>query len=488
VANFLAIDWDEAECRYALASLRNEKVIVRKVGTAPIASAEGDNHGFVAASHLASLSATIRTFRRDERIGKSPLLVSLGRNEVEWLQQKLPPGKESEIPSLLKNQVLREVAGSTEADPIDYLIYESSYDGHRVLALTISQSYRRSLVRTFRSLGHKPMRIGFRAGNVAELVLQNQKLLEGDATEPRIVVDRVGNDVDLIIIANGRISAIRSFRLPADDQEKNLADEIERTLTIGVDGGNPLPIRHVVLFGDGTEQELPELLSQNGLTVQFLNPFTLPSVVAKNLTGLSEPEKFAPLIGSLLIQARKLKPAIDFLKPKEAPKPPNYLRPVVAALVLLSILCGWLYHWNQGEINALQAELDAVKEEHQRVATKIMELTPTMIVLRGTVAFESQNVVWLDVLKDLSEVLPGDTDLVVTQMEFRTGPVVMVGGRRSVGTITLYGVVRDLSVLRELQYKLDSSGRYRMVLPTPRPNPAGGGYSLSFNTTIYLLR
>jgi len=487
VATFLAIDWDETECRYALASLRGEKVILRKVGSAPIATTEGGELGFVAAPPLASLSATIRAVRREQRIAKSPLLVSLGRNEVEWLQQKLPPSKESEIPSLLKNQVLREVAGSTEADPIDYLIYESSYEGHRVLALTISYAYRKSLLRTFRSLGHKPMRIGFRAGNVAELVLQNRNLLEGDANEPRIVVDRVGSDVDLIIIANGRISAIRSFRLPADDQEKNLADEIDRTLTIGTDDGKPLSIQHVVLFGDGTETELPEYLTQNGLTVQFLNPFTLPGVYAKKLKDRNEPEKFAPLVGSLLIQTRKLKPAIDFLKPKEAPKPPNYLRPAVGLLVLLGILGGWLYHWNQEELNAMQTELDAIKEEHKLVATKIDDLTPTMNVLRSTVAFESQNVVWLDALKDLSEVLPGDTDLVVTQMTFTTG-VTIVGNRRSVGTVTVYGMVRDLSVLRELQYKLDSSGRYRMVMPTPRPNPAGGGYSLSFNTTIYLLR
>jgi len=481
VAKFLAIDWDETECRYAVATLQNEKVAIRDVGIIPVMSIDGD-----LGTPLDTLSVAILSLCKEEKIGSCPLLISLGRNEVEWLQQKLPPCKESEIPLLLKNQVLREVSGSTEADPLDYLVLESSYEGHRVLALTISQTFRRSLTRTFRSLGHPPVRIGFRAGNVAELVLQNLALLEGEPSEPRLVVDRVGSDVDLIIVADKRISAIRSFRLPAEDQQKNLADEIERTLTIGLEGSNPLQVRHVVLFGDGTETELPEYLSQNGLTVQFLNPFTLPNVsVSKKV---SDPEKFAPLIGSLLIQSQKIKPVIDFLHPKEAPKPANYTRPVLAAFILLGIVCFGLYYWNQEEIRGLEAELAQTKAEYQQVASELQQLRPIYNVLSQTWVWESQNVVWLDVLKDLSEVLPGSTDLVVAQMAFTTGPITNISNRRSVGTITLQGMVRDPSVLWELQGKLHTSGRYLMLFQAPTQNPAGGGYPWWFRTTIHQLR
>jgi len=480
VAKFLAIDWDEAECRYAVATVQNEKAAVRDVGIVPVVSMDDTEFS----SPLDTLSFAIHALCKEEKIGSCPLLISLGRNDVEWLQQKLPPCKESEIPLLLKNQVLREISGSTEADPLDYLILESAAEGHRILALTISQTFCRSLMRTFRAQGLPPVRVGFRAGNVAELVLQNQALLEGEPAEPRLIVNRVGNDVDLIIIVEKRISAIRSFRLPAEDSHKNLADEIERTLTIGLEGNNPLTIRYVVLFGDGTEKELPTYLSQNGLMVQFLNPFTLPNVSVSK--SVSDPEKFAPLIGSLLIQSQKIKPAIDFLHPKEAPKPTNYARPALMALVLLGIICFGLYYWNQGVVHKLEADLAAVKAEHQQVAAELQQVMPSWNVLRQTYYWETQNVVWLDVLKDLSEVLPGDTDLVVAQMTLTTGPV--ANYPRSAGTITLYGMVRDPSVLRDLQNKLHSSGRYLMQFQTPEPNPAGGGYPWLFRTTIHRLR
>jgi len=473
----LAIDWDEMECRYVVATLQGEKIAIRNAGIVPIDDEEFD-------STLPALATALYALCKEEKIGSCPLLVSLGRNEVEWLQQKLPPCKETEVPQLLKNQVLREISGSTEADPLDYLVLESSSEGHRVLALMISQTYRKTLTRTFRSLGYPPTRIGIRASNVAELVLHNSALLDGEADKPRLVVDIVGNDVDLIIIAEGRIAAIRSFRLPAEQQQKNLADEIERTLTIGLEGDDPLPVQHVVMFSDGTETELSKYLSQIGLTVQFLNPFTIPNVSAS--TNVHDPEKFAPLIGSLIIQSKNAKPVVDFLHPKEAPKPPDYTRPAVFALAMLVAVCVGLYFWNQSVINGMKKELETIKATHQQVATEINELTPGWNVLAQTWNWEAQNVVWLDVLKDLSYVLPSGTDLVVEQMTLTTGQTNNVRG--ATGSIALSGIVRDPAILMKLMGDLHSSGRYLMQVPRTWPNPAGGGYPVRFSTTIYPVR
>jgi len=477
VARFLAIDWDELECRYAAATLQHDKVVLREVGIVPI---EEEEDG-VETSSLVTLSMAIHNLCKEEKIGSCPLLLSLGRNEVEWLPQKLPPCKDSEIPQLLKNQVLREISGSSELDPIDYLLLESSSEGHRVLALTISQMFRKTLTRTFRSLGHPPQRIGIRAGNAVELVLQNMALLDGEPSEPRLVVNMAGNDADLIIIADGRISAIRSFRLPIEQQQKNLAEEIERTLTIGLEGTDPVPIKHVVLFGDETETKLAGYLVPSGLAVQFLNPFTLPNVSAPQ--NVSEPEKFASLVGSLLIQARKSKPVIDFLHPKEAPKPPDYTRPALLAVVLLGVICTGLYFWNQGVIRGMEQQLEAIKEEHKQVAGEIQQLTPSWQTLQHSLAWEYQNVVWLDVLKNFSDVLPGNTDLVVEQMTFTTGPI--NNNPRLAGSIMLSGMVRDTSVLMKLQNDLNTSKIYLMQNPTTTHNPAGGGYPMKFRTTIY---
>lgn len=487
MARFLAIDWDETECRYAAATLHNEKVVLREVGIVPI---EEEEDG-VESSPLVTLSMAVHHFCKEEKIGSCPLLISLGRNDVEWLPQKLPPSKESEIPLLLKNQVLREIPGSIEADPVDYLILETSPEGHRILTLTISQTFQKTLTRTFRSLGYPPQRIGFRAANAAELVLQNAALLDGEPSEPRLIVNLVGNDADLIIVTEGRITAIRSFRLPLEHQQKNLAEEIERTLTIGWEETEPVTIKRVILFGNETETKLAGYLTQNGLDVQFLNPFTLPNVSAPKISALksgSEPEKFASLIGSLLVQSQKNKPVIDFLHPKEAPKPPNYTRPALLTLILLAIVGVGLYFWNQGVIRSMEKQLADIKEEHKKVAGKIQELQPSYQTLWYTLDWELRNVLWLNVLKDLSTILPGNTDLVVDQMTFTTGAVNNVP--RSTGSIMLTGMVRDTSVLIKLQNDLNSSGRYYMLYPAPTPNPASGGsggYPWLFRTTIYRL-
>jgi hypothetical protein len=225
-------------------------------------------------------------------------------------------------------------------------------------------------------------------------------------------------------------------------------------------------------------------LSQSNLTVQFLNPFTLPNVSVSN--PVAEPEKYAPLIGSLLLQSQKIKPVIDFLHPKEAPKPPNYTRPILMALALLGVVCFGLYYWNGVALARMEAELAEIRDRHQQVSQELNQVTPVWTVLQHTQAWESQNVVWLDVLRDLSLVLPDSTDLVVTQITMTTGQV-RVRNAVATGSISLYGMVRCHSVLQRLQHDLQASGRYLVQQPTPTPNPAGGGYPWLFRTTIFRL-
>jgi hypothetical protein len=130
--------------------------------------------------------------------------------------------------------------------------------------------------------------------------------------------------------------------------------------------------------------------------------------------------------------------------------------------------------------------LAKTKADHQQIAGKLMQIQPSWNVLRQTQLWESQNVLWLDVLKELSEVLPMNTDLVVTQMSLATGPI--NNNPRLAGMISMTGMVRDPSILLKLQQDLQSSGRYVMQYPSPSPNSAGGGYPWLFRTSIYRLR
>lgn len=494
MARYLAIDWDDAECRYLFASAQKGTVTVRKAGSAALESARKEEDGIGSPSdELPDLVDAIQNVLKEERIDPSPILVSLGRSKVEMLYQTLPPCLESEIPVLLKNQVLREHSGFSDFDPLDYLrLGNGGEEECKVLAFTIPLSYRQTLIRRLRSIGRTPQRIGFRPVAAAELIVRSD--LAPDELEPAILVDVVGRDIDLVLLEGKRIASIRSFRLPESlsylEIVRRIGEEVERTVTIGFDGLADVPIRKIFLFGGEDDwTPLVDLLISMELEPIVVNPFTIPGIVAPTIPEL--PGRFAPLLGLLKDQAsgRKSGPAmeqIDFLHPKEAPKPANHVRSVLMILFLLLVVGFGLYHWNRGVVRNMEADLAQLEKEYAEVVTQFRQVQPIYNVLRQTYLWDSQGVVWLDELRELSVVLPDEQDLVVSQISFTTGPI--NNNPRLSGMIQMSGMIRDPSVLMTLRNNLRAKGIYDMSYQAPSVNPAGGGYPWLFRTSIVRIK
>lgn len=494
MARFLAIDWDDTECRYILASVQKGSVAVRKAGAVVLESAlenEEEGEEKPKTPDLSDVSAALRKLAKEERLEACPVLVALDRSKVEMLYTELPPCRESEIPVMLKNQVLRELHGYSDYDPLDYLpLGNNVEEGRNLLALTIPMSFRQQLVRAFRSAGRPTRSIGLRAVAAAELVLWGENAPE--KFEPGLVVNVVGNEVDLVLLEGEYLVSLRSFRLPEQlsftESVERIANEVRRTLTIGLENMTAAPIKKVILFG-GEDDWTPllETLGGDGLEAVLVNPFTLPGVACGDVPA--QPGRFAPLMGLLFAQqpgrSSQRKSVVDFLHPKEAPKPTNYVLAVFLALILLCI-CGYgLFVWNRGVIRSMEEELAKVKEEHAQVAAQIQTVYPNWNVLAQTKNWESQNVPWLDELRSLSILLPAEQDLVVSQMSFVTGPI--NNNPRMRAMIQMSGMVRDPTVLRKLQLDLRKWG-YLMQNPNPSVNPAGGGYPWVFQTSIYRVK
>ncbi|MDR3183618.1 MAG: hypothetical protein LBT89_12010 [Planctomycetaceae bacterium] len=476
--HYLAADWDDSECRFVAAAVQKDSVSVLHYGTVPLERTEEDNE-------VACLTATLRKVCKDRNLGKIPVVLLLGRSQTDWLYQHLPNCSENEIPLLLKNQVLRELPHFADFDPLDFIVLDHQTDGYQLLAITYPLTHRQRLTKAFRSIHLPPQRIGFRAVDAAETAFAEERLwLGSDDTEGKtaaLIVSTAGCDADLILAVNKRIRSIRSFRLPQENQRQSLIDEIQRTVTVGFDGIDITPQR-LILFDETLVSGLTDL----ELDIQVLHPFSLQKVSAAAMPAdAAEPAgesagQYAPLIGSLL--ALHNKQGIDFLHPKEAPKPPNYLRPALLAVLCIGIVGYGIYRWNQGIVRGLETKLAEVKKEHQQVAGELQSIQPGWNVLRQTQIWESQNVLWLDVLKDLSQIMPNGTDLVVSQMSFSQGPA---NNPRIRGTVMLSGMVRDPQVLRQLQSDLQKTGRYVMQNPAPSANPAGGGYPWLFKASVY---
>ncbi|MDR0871625.1 MAG: hypothetical protein LBN39_12620 [Planctomycetaceae bacterium] len=496
MTRFLAVDWDESELRYLSADVQKGTLNVYKAGTAPLevpVSEEETAPAAGAVPKLPPLFAALRTLIKEERLDVNAVLLTLDRNKTEILEQTLPPCSEPEIPVLLKNQALRELPHFAEHDPLDFIVLTTAENGERkVLAAGIQLVFRQELVRSFRSLGKAVQGITYRPAAAVELFRYTQFV--SDEPEYVLLVNVVRTDVEIITLNGRQIHSVRSFRLPEQsgltETATVLADEIERTAVIGIEGDETSAIQKVFLFG--TEEEWTQLtavLAEKQLNAAVIEPFAVPGITTSKLLKLPENQgRFAPLLGVLLSRQSAGLPlqTLDLLHPKEPPKPRNYVRPILLAAVLLAIAGYGVYHWNTEVIKGLEAELASVKEEHGKTAAGLQTAAPAYQVLSQVRNWEIMNVPWLDELSELSQVFPREQDLVITRMSFMTGRV--GNNPRSAGTIQLAGMVRDPSVLLKLRDDLQSKGIYLVRYPAPAPNPAGGGYPWLFQTTIYRLK
>ncbi len=485
---YLAIDWDEFECRYVLASLQKGTWKIRKAGA--VSLAESSNTEDVttksSAERLAGMTTTLKNALKTQRIESAPLLLNLSRNQVEMLYLTLPPSPEADVPVMLKNQLLRELPSFSEYDPLDFLVLsDTGDDSLRLLALTMPLSARQTLTKSFRSIGRVPKRIGIRPLSAAKLVAQSE--LAPDKFEPGIVVDLVGREVDIILMEGGRIVSVRSLRLPegltSEESLARIADELERSAMIAAEGIAPEAIKKLYLFGTENEWTLltERLAKGRPWEITVVDPFDLPGFTVANTVTIPEPSgRFASLLGLLADQQNRTRNSIDLLHPKEAPKPPNYLRVVLMTAVLL-IVCGLgLFHWNQGVIAEMEAERAKLEKAYTEAYTGYQQAYPIYAVLQSAGNWDAGSSAWLDELRDLSLVLPGEQDLVLSQISFTA----MTGGQYK-GVIRLSGMVRDPAILTSMRQTLESQGRYRMQAPQVTVNPAGGGYPSRFTTEIY---
>lgn len=502
MARFLAVDWDDNEIRYLLASLKKDRLTTLKIGSAPLEHESGDEND--------PLAAPLRTFRtrfKERRLEKCRTSLLLGRSAFDMFPLELPAASDAELPDMVKNQVMRELPGFFEVDPVDYIpITDQAAPQRRLLALTLSAVRRQKLQRAFRTLGFPIARLGSRNVAAAELALRSdlfvstRKDAEADApatpehpsfgsTDPILIVTILTNEVELTTLLDRKIVALRSFKLPEslDNEEfdERVAAEIVRTATIGVPDESDQPIKRMILYGTQEEHEpLVRLLQDRELDVLLVNPFEIHDLVCDERPEF--PGRYAPLLGALRAVGEGRREAVDFLAPKEKPRPVNHARLTVMALLIIAILGYGLYQWNAVAIGRLTVEADRLSKERDDLAAEIKKYANQYFILNRTRIWDMQGANWLDELRDISINFPGAEDLVITQMTFDSGPI--NNNPNITGAIRLRGMVRDLSVLRLLQQKLHQGRFHRMQFPAPSRNPAGGGYPWLFSTTIYVFR
>lgn len=439
----LVLDWDQREIRYVLGQTHGRGVRVLAMNALPLPPA-GEDAQRVEQAFAAEIKGLLTRWKA----GRPRVLVALPRSSVELLYLTLPPASAEELPELVANQAAQQSPTITEDTLLDFLPAPGDPGSPRsVLAAALAEEEQQRIRGRLAAAGLTPQRLVLRPLGGVSLF---RRLIA--ATEQTcLLIDRVGQDLALNVVAPGRLGFTRTVRLPEQISEEDVADrlvaEAKRTVLaapreqVGEEG-----IRKIYIFGRPADQEslAAEIGSDLSLPVEVLDP--LDAVQAPDAAVPPQPERFAPLLGVLLDEAEGSHP-IDFLHPRRPPHPWARWRiaAVAAGGLALVALALVLYVWSTlAEVNA----------DNQRLAARLRDLNETARKgvkqkqrIEAIAAWKNRDVNWLEELRDLSVRFPGPRDAVVLRMSMRPS-------QGAGGLVDLQGLVRDPKVVVNLERQL----------------------------------
>jgi hypothetical protein len=444
----LAVDWDRHEARYVLGTTASGKVKVHAIGSVSLVDvAEGGREP------QPDLSGSLAAALAEEKVGRLPALVGVERSSIEILHFTLPPAKDTELPELVAHQAMRESPSIGEHSVVDFVpIHDNPSTPRGVIAAALSPDERERIRRTCEAAGLKPARMLLRPFAAASLFLRTASPSE----ETYLLVNRITEEVDLTIVVDGRPVFFRTVRLPEGADPSQLTErllmEINRTLAAAPQthlGGET--VECVYLFGrDDDHQDLVARVREDlFLPAKVSNPFEVLRVEEELIP--EDSGRFVPLLGMLLDEAAGSH-AVDFLHPREKPKPVSRKRiaAIVGAVLAVAVLV--VGHQRYSTWAEIDADCEALREELDELKKATDKADDLGKLVDAVGAWKSSEVVWLDELRDLSLRLPSARNLMLSQMSMRLSPP--AGGR-----VEFEGVMRAPEVLVSLERSVDDEYR-----------------------------
>jgi Tfp pilus assembly PilM family ATPase len=433
---YLAIEWDAAECRVAVASIRGRQVAIEHAFSFPRAG--GDDTPGVLGARLAQ--------ELDSRgCGRPETLVSVGRTRIELRQFAVPPAEEDDLPDLVRFQAAREFNELDDRWRLDFLPIESSGEGPKpVLATAIAPSEIASIEKVCETAGLTLRKVLLRPCEAASLLTAG-----GGGSAPQLLIELFAEEADLTVIHGGKTVFLRTTRFAGGRPAvPALVAEIRLTLAAArnqlvTESGESVKIDSLVLFGqDPIDLQLVESVkAELGLPVTLLDPFA-GMTIAPSLSAAmpAHAERYAPLLGMLQGELRNTRHAIDFLNPRRRPEPVSRrnlwisLGATAALLIVVYIIWGRVDHY------LLDAEVKdltrSVKEIQDDLDSRKKDRTNTAEIRKWV----DQEAVWLDEMAGLSRGMPTARDAMLSEFTASSGArgsqMDIKGWTRDYGTIS----------------------------------------------------
>ncbi len=470
----LAIEWDQKELRCLLARVGRGKVRVLAAQSVPLPqpSAEPEGEEDVVLLALASVVA-------EWKLKGVPTTMVLPRRSVELLDLTAPPTPDPELPELVQNLVAGEAA-VREDDVVDFAVHDRDEEqSRRVTAVVLSAAELNRLQSLAQSVKLRLHRVLLRPYVTAGLFLKEHPARRSRA----LLVNVVGEEADLVLVADGLVKATRTVRLPGSPDQQTafsqLLDEVRRTVLVAPLGETDEPTVEgvFVLGGQRATDFAAHVEAELGFEAEAFDVF---ATVAGETGKATYDDSYAPLLAAAHAEAARAEPLVDLLHPKKPPKPPN--RKLYAAGVAAAVLAvaGYGYHY-------VQSQLEELDQQNQALATRVNELTQTLrkvqrkrILFNAVNAWQRGGVNWLDELRDLAQRLPPDNEVVFQSIS--VGPA-----RAGLSVVTIRGVARSQRAVVELERLLRD--RFHQVrTPKLEERVRNEKSYWQFETSVYLVR
>ena len=473
MASTIILQWDTARIRAAVGTASENSPSVQKVVAFDLSSG-GDT------DEVMTMADTIAAGLKEQKVGKGDAVVVVDRTTAELRVLSVPPVPDDELPDIVRFQANREFTSVSEGWLIDFISLPSSPNGQRrVLAGAISPQVAAQIRGACDTAGLNLKKVILRPFASGSL-LSKAGMLQEDC----VLIEMLGDAVDLTVYAQGELQLTRSIRLSAEASEealiKQMQMELKRTLTSFQNQQHDAAIKRVILMAPESlagslEKELAE---GTGLQCLLVDPWS----VFKNIGSAkrqvpADSEQLGAVLGGLCTPAGDFS-EIDFVNPTRPPAPPsnrrrNVLIAATAATLLASV--GGLYWVQSSQLDAqltqLQQEVAKMGREDQTHQDRLKEIE----MLESWVGNRPN---WLAEMGEMSQDFPLPDDAIVDNLGLA------LDEKNQLAVIKITGKASSAEAIRRLETELRDPEAGREISGRQNSPTAGGPYKFRFDETL----
>ncbi len=435
----LSVDWDPRTLRLVHARIGKGSVTIDQALSIPIPSQ-------VRMDEAGSLGGFIARAVHQAGIATKRAVVDIPRDQVNFYTLSLPNASLNDLAGMVAFQIPKELPFPVDLAVVDFTApLDSEGEVTDVLVAAVRKEVLKLYVEVFEHAGLKLQRVGLRA-NANQFAIN--ELLRTTPHDRVLFVDVGPSTTEIDVLRQGRLVFSRAADVehppsfdekrvqastPGTDEGQTLTlvttdelaesalDRVVRELTIEVRRsieayrvGEPgAVIDHAVIGGSsGVEQALAEAIQkEHDITAQPYNPAVCFGWDSDRGAAAGA---FASALGLVLAQTKDPQLKFNFLEPKKPiSRAERQIKkaPLAVAVAVVFVVAGVAFYinwikpqyetraWLRGQI----AEVDTLLDEHR-------DFRKLVSVLEN---YEDQQIVWIDELRDLMGVLPGQRQLVL---------------------------------------------------------------------------